>query len=108
MAPVIVTSASGATWDEVAKDRQRHRDETIAAIEPPLPSIESIPQYTIPVAKEVLTAREIELTETTVEDLVGKLSTGEWTSLEVTKAFLRRAGLAGKLVIHSHFSLQVC
>ncbi|KAH8816557.1 amidase signature domain-containing protein [Xylogone sp. PMI_703] len=93
-----VTTVSGATWQEVAKDRQRHRDETIAAVEPAIPDITTIPQNTISVARDILTAREIQITETTVEDLTGKLSTGELTALEVTQAYLRRAGLAQKLV----------
>ncbi|RFU25584.1 hypothetical protein B7463_g10752, partial [Scytalidium lignicola] len=98
MAVATVTIASGATWQEVAKDRQRHRDETIAAIEPAIPDVASIPQNTTSVAKGLLTVKEIEITETTVETLTGKLSTGELTALEVTQAFLRRAGLAQKLV----------
>ena len=93
-----VTIASGATWQEVAADRQKHREATISALDPPLPEIEDVSLNTIPLAKQVLTAEEIEITETLVEDLVVQLAKGEISCVTVTKAFLRRAGLAQKAV----------
>jgi amidase len=93
-----VTIASGATWEEVATDRQKHRDATISALDPPLPEIKDVPLNTIPLAKQVLTAEEIKITETLVEDLVVQLAKGEISCVTVTKAFLRRAGLAQKAV----------
>lgn len=101
MAPATVTTASGASWQEVAKDRQRYRDETIAAIEPAIPDVTDIPLNTLSVAKKVLTSEEIDITEATVEDLVARLAKGELSSTEVAKAFLRRAGLAQKVVCSS-------
>ena len=98
-----VTIASGATWQEVAADRQAYRDATIASLKPALPDITSIPLNTIPLAKQFLTAQEIKITETTVEDLVSKLAKAEISALEVTKAFLRRAGLAQKAVRSINF-----
>jgi amidase len=93
-----VTIANGATWQEVAADRQKHRDATIAAIEPPVTDINYIPQYTIPLAKEFLTSEEIKITQTLVEELVPQLAKGELSSTTVIKAFLRRAALAQKAV----------
>jgi amidase len=92
------TIASGATWQEVAADRQKYRDESIAALKPALPDVKDVPVNTIPLAKEVLSPEEIKITESTVEDLAAQLSEGEITSVEVAKAFLRRAGLAQKAV----------
>ncbi|APA08836.1 hypothetical protein sscle_04g036060 [Sclerotinia sclerotiorum 1980 UF-70] len=97
MAISIVTTASGASWQEVAKDRQRHRDETIAAVQPAIPDITNIPLNTLSVARQVLTPDEIKITEAKVEDLLTKLAKGELSSTEVTNAFLRRAGLAQKV-----------
>jgi amidase len=92
----IVTTASGATWQEVAADRQRHREATLAALNPPLPTISSssseLDKTTIPAS--LLTPHELEITNTNVEDLLLKLSSGRWSCKEVTTAFLRRAGLA--------------
>lgn len=94
----IVTIASGATWQEVAADRQRRRDATIAAVEPPLPDIKDIPLNTISLAKQYLTAEEIKITESHVEELVIQLAKGDISSTTVIKAFLRRAALAQKAV----------
>jgi len=93
-----VTIPSGATWQEVAADRQKYRDATFSLLEPPLPPIEDIPLNTIPLARKFLTADEIKITETPVEDLVPQLANAELSSVAVTKAFLRRAGLAQKAV----------
>jgi amidase len=98
MATATVTTASGATWQEVAADRQAYRDASIAALEPALPDITSIPLNTTPLAKQILTEAEIRITETTVEALIPQLATGQLTAVEVARAFLRRAGLAQKTV----------
>ncbi|KAI1634092.1 acetamidase [Biscogniauxia mediterranea] len=99
MSTGIVTIAGGATWQEVAADRQRHRDATIAQLEPPLPELPAgeIPLNTTTVPKEVLSEEELTITETTLDDLIEKLASGQWTSTAVIKAFMRRAGLAQKL-----------
>lgn len=94
-----ITTAAGNTWQEVAADRQRHRDETIAAVEPAIPEVPAdLPNNVIPLAKEILTNEEIKITESLVEELVPLLATGKISATTVTKAFLRRAALAGKLV----------
>jgi amidase len=98
MSAATVTIASGATWQEVAADRQAYRAATLAAIKPALPDLASIPLSTIPLAKEFLTAAEIKITETTVEELVPQLAVGKLSAVEVANAFLRRAGLAQKAV----------
>jgi hypothetical protein len=94
----IVTISSGATWQEVSADRQKHREATLSLLDPPLPPIPEIPINTIPLASKYLTAEEIKFTETLVEDLVPQLANGELSSVTVIKAFLRRAGLAQKAV----------
>jgi hypothetical protein len=103
MPAATVTIASGATWQEVAADRQAYRDASIATLDPVLPDIPSIPLNTIPLAKQILTDAEVKITETTVEKLIPKLANGELSAVEVAKAFLRRAGLAQKAVRLSAF-----
>ena len=98
MPPATVTIASGATWQEVAADRQAYRDASIARLTPSLPDIPSIPLNAIPLAKQILTEAEIKITETTVEELVPKLATGKLKATDVVKAFLRRAGIAQRAV----------
>ncbi|KAI8957524.1 amidase [Daldinia sp. FL1419] len=99
MPAATVTIANGATWQEVATDRQRHRDATIAEVSPPVPGLrqEDIPLNSTGVPKLLLTEQEIEITSMDVENLVKKIASGEWSSTVVTNAFLRRAGLAQKL-----------
>jgi len=90
-----VTTASGATWQQVAEDRQHHRSTTISAISPSLPdTIQSVPLNTLSLAVQFLTPEEIKITESTVEELIPQLASGEIHSTTVTNAFLRRAGLA--------------
>ncbi|KAI1497874.1 acetamidase [Biscogniauxia marginata] len=100
MDPGAVTTAAGATWQEIAADRQRHRDASIAKLDPPLPNLHAgdIPLNTTNLSKNLLTEEELTITETTVENLIEKLASGQWSSMTVVKAFLRRAGLAQKLV----------
>jgi amidase len=87
------------TWQETAQQMRDHRDATIAAIEPKLPSLPAqLPLNVVTIPKQVLTERELELTESTPEYLINALAAGFVTSTEVTKAFLRRAALAQQLV----------
>ncbi|TGJ83610.1 hypothetical protein E0Z10_g5130 [Xylaria hypoxylon] len=99
MPPVTVTTASGATWQEVAADRQRHRDVTIASLESPPPKLltNDVPLNTTGIPKSVLTAEDLDITERNVEDLASKLASGEWSAKKVIQAFMRRACLAQQL-----------
>jgi hypothetical protein len=87
------------SWQEIAQIAQDVRDKSIAQIQPPVPEVlEDLPLNVTNIPKQLLTSREIEITETPPEVLVQKLASKEWTCVEVTNAFLRRAGLAQKLV----------
>ncbi|KAK9460872.1 amidase signature domain-containing protein [Lipomyces oligophaga] len=75
------------------------RDESCAKVEPPLgPLPDPLPLNVTGVPKLVLTAEECEITETEPITLVEKIKEGKYTALQVTKAFLRRAALAQKLL----------
>jgi amidase len=95
MAATIAIS-SGATWQQVSADRQNHRASTLSLLSPPLPTIaeHDLPLNTLPLARKYLTTEELKITETLPEDLVSQLARGELSSVAVTQAFLRRAGLA--------------
>ncbi|KAF2814774.1 amidase [Mytilinidion resinicola] len=89
---------AGPTWQEIAKAAQDHRDASIAALEPPLPTIPwEIPQDVSQIPKRIFSKEIIAITEAAPEVLVAKLASGDLTSVQVTTAFLRRAGLAQKL-----------
>ncbi|OKL59567.1 hypothetical protein UA08_05111 [Talaromyces atroroseus] len=86
-------------WQDIAQRAQDARDKTIALVQPPVPDVPAeLPLNVVEVPKKLLTAREVEITETPPEELVIKLASGAWTSVEVATTFLRRAGLAQKLV----------
>ncbi|PBP26365.1 amidase [Diplocarpon rosae] len=74
----------------------KHRDATIAALEPPLPDTQDAPQNTIPLAKEYLTAEEIKIPESLVKNLVAQLAEGDVSATAVVMGFVRRADLAQK------------
>lgn len=97
--PVMDNPKQMPTWQETAKQMQDYRDASLAAIEPAIPEVPNeLPLNVTGIPEQLLSAREIGITETPPEDLVAKMATGELTSTEVTSAFLRRAGLAQKLV----------
>ncbi|PQE22960.1 hypothetical protein CJF30_00008553 [Rutstroemia sp. NJR-2017a BBW] len=96
MAAATVTIANGASWQEVARDRQRHRDETIAAVKPDIPEIGEIPLNTISLGRQILTEEEIYITESVPEELLDQLTKGDLSAVQVANAFLRRAALAQK------------
>ena len=90
---------SKATWQEIANTAQEHRDSSIKRVEPPIPAIPaslSLDRTEIP--KYLLPTEEVVITQTAPEDLIASLASGQHTSTTVTRAFLRRAGLAQSLV----------
>jgi amidase len=90
------------TWQEIAQQAQAARDQTVAAVQPPVPDVPSdLSLNVIDIPRQLLTAREVEITDTAAEVLVTQLAAGAWTSVEVANAFLRRAGVAQRLVLSS-------
>lgn len=94
-----VTTAAGYTWEQVAADRQKHRNFTIGAVEPPVPAVpKELPLNVTGIPKQLLTSEEFKITEMKVEELVPALAGGKISAVDVTKAFLRRAAVAQALV----------
>ncbi|KAG9235564.1 glutamyl-tRNA amidotransferase subunit A [Amylocarpus encephaloides] len=88
----------GATWQEIAQKVRDHRDITVEKIEPAIPTqFDYLPSRVIDVPRQHLSAAEVEITESPIDSLLSSLAIGKLTSLEVTKAFLRRAAIAQKL-----------
>lgn len=91
--------ATSRPWQETAKIAQDYRDASIAKIQPPIPDVPAdLPLNVSVLPKQLLDPKEIEITETLPEVLLASMAKGEISSVEVTNAFLRRAGLAQKLV----------
>lgn len=90
---------SAKSWQEVAKIAQEVRDKSIAEVKPTIPDVPSeLPLNVSKLPGELLSTAEVGITQTSPQELLSSLASGKLTSVEVTNAFLRRAGLAQKLV----------
>lgn len=108
MTVATITTASGATWQEVAAARQTYRDGTISAVSPAVPDVPTkLPLNVSVLPGQLLTKEEIAITESTVDELLSQVRDGKLSSVTVTNAFLRRAGLAQKLVCSVLSSCQL-
>ncbi|KAK9447604.1 amidase signature domain-containing protein [Limtongia smithiae] len=75
------------------------RDESCAKVEPPLgPLPDPLPLNVTSIPAMVLTAEECYITESDPIVITEKIARGELSAVQVTKAFLRRAALAQKLL----------
>ncbi|KAL3425257.1 acetamidase [Phlyctema vagabunda] len=70
------------------------RDSSLSQIQPPLSVPGSVPKNVLGVAKDVLSAEEIEITSYDVAELLKAIREKVFTCEQVTRAFLRRAALA--------------
>ena len=64
-------------WQDIARQVQKHRDEILSDIKPPLPDWpHELPRRVTTISKQLLTPRELEITESTLEVLVEFLANG--------------------------------
>ena len=93
-----MSDMAGEDWRTIAKKAQDYRDASIARIEPAVPHVHTdLPLNVTHIPRELLSQAEVTITESTSEELLAQLAQGSLTCLEVTTAFLRRAGLAQAL-----------
>ena len=93
---------SEMSWQETAKHVQEARDTSIELVEPAVPDVPSdLPLDVTDIPKYLLSTEEVVITQTAPEELVVSLASGSLTSTAVVTAFLRRAGIAQKLVCPS-------
>jgi hypothetical protein len=89
---------SPKSWEDKAAWAQAKRAASLAKVKPKLTNIpqpDDLPQNSRDMPRNVLTARELELTEKHgITDLLTLLRERKVTVEEVTRAFLRRAALA--------------
>lgn len=83
-------------WEVKVTQARAARDVRLARVDPPLENVpEELPLNSLGLPKAVLTARELEITETyTATQLLAALRERKISVEEVTRAFLRRAAVA--------------
>ena len=86
------------SWQEISAVMIKHREDSITAVQPSIPEVPAaLPLNVTGLSKQLLTENTISITEQTPEILLEKLASGALSSVDVTSAFLQRAGLASKL-----------
>ncbi|KAK5110257.1 hypothetical protein LTR62_006110 [Meristemomyces frigidus] len=86
------------SWQDAAASMVEHLNKTIDEIRPKVPAVpETLPTNVTGVPSKLLPEDVVKVTETPPQVLIAKLASGELTSLDVTSAYLQRAGLASKL-----------
>lgn len=90
---------SKPSWQEIVKRAQEARDASLKLVEPAIPDVPSeLPLDVTEIPKYLLSTEEAVITQTAPEELVASLASGRLKSVAVVTAFLRRAGIAQKLV----------
>jgi hypothetical protein len=92
-------SAMSTKWRELVDNKRKRQAETIPnewLIQLPSESTKDI--TSIPESCGLLSDIEIIITRTDVDDLLQSLAQMKWTSVEVTRAFYKRAIIAHQLV----------
>lgn len=91
----------------ISKARET-RDSSIARVEPPLaPLPVSLPKNVTKIPSQYLTARELEITALDAPELLKAIRDKVYSSEDVTRAFLRRAAIAQKLVSDTYPLLPI-
>lgn len=97
------------TWQELAADKKTRQTEAIPKewiIA--LPPADQLDVSDVPAKCGLLTPFELEVTESTdVADLLEKLATGKWSSVDVTRAYYKRAIIAQQLVRSNLYAISI-
>jgi amidase len=86
-------------WTELAAEKKQRQFKSIPQdwlVSPPPDSTLDVTGF--PETCGLLTAQEIKITNTSVDALLEKLACGEWSAVDVTTAFYKRAIVAHQLV----------
>ena len=95
-------------WEKIAKDKRDSIRDSLPKnwLIETLPSAEEQRDVTGDYICRTLSPSEIDITETDVNGIIKKTSSGEWTAEDVTKAFCHRATLAHQLVSIDYFGFK--
>lgn len=95
------------TWEQRAEDKRNRINNSI----PSEWKIQNLPAgdsvFDFPGRSGLLSAAELDITQSSASDLVQRLARGELKAVDVTIAFCKRAALAHQLVRTQHFRIVV-
>ncbi|OJA15515.1 hypothetical protein AZE42_12963 [Rhizopogon vesiculosus] len=95
----IPLSIDMSHWPSIAAEKRQRQLKSIPQdwlVSPPPDSTLDVTGF--PETCGLLNARDTEITNTSTDVLLEKLASGEWTSVDVTTAFYKRAIIAHQLV----------
>ena len=101
--------SSRSHWKDVCQQKRQSQQDAIPRewLLPELPPSMYSSVLDVPANCGLLSARELTITETTdVHNILENLRTMEWSAVEVTTAFYKRAIIAHQLVSHSHWFVR--
>ena len=91
-----------STWQDIAAGKKQQRTRkipkqwTIPIDQLPADKVQDVQDW--PHTSGFFTPKELEITECTASEVVQKIATGKWTSLEVMQAICKRASVAQQLI----------
>ena len=91
--------ATTTTWQELIADKRSRQEASIPKewlIKTPSDSLLNVTH--VPEECGLLSSKELEITNSDVPTLLKKLASAEWSSVDVTLAFYKRAIVAHQLV----------
>jgi amidase len=90
------------TWTDIIAEKTQRQQASIPKewTLTNLPPKEQLNVISFPETCGLLSAKEIEITNTNVDSLLENLRSGHWSAVDVTTAFSKRAIIAHQLVSH--------
>lgn len=92
------------TWEDISKRAKARVFESIPSewlvSEDKLPPADQAGVLDFPSKSGLFSENEILITTSSATHIVQTIASGEWTALEVTQAFCKRAAVAHQLVCH--------
>jgi amidase len=90
------------TWEDIGKQARARLDESIPSEwrvpKDKLPSADQASVLDTPADSGLFSEDELSITTSSATHIVQKIASGEWTAVDVTRAFCKRAAVAHQLV----------
>lgn len=94
-------AADNQSWQAIAAAKRESIFQSIPEkwrLQNPVPPASEVRDVTGSYIQQFLSPREIEITETDAVEIAKRTTSGQWTAVDVTRAFCHRAAIAHQLV----------